>query len=215
MTIAAWKETTEELLAWASLADFTARLYLTEPSTENCSACRKWGELLADILPDENLPELLTRVNPEQADDLRQEFFDLFLVPMSGVYTPPFENAHRYGSMANGLSQIIGELYQAAGFYPETLDIPFYLKQMGRNDHLGLELVFFANLLYSADKASSQSEAERLRDTASQFFQEYPGQWAGSYGRELMEKARSPYFSALGALTVFVSKYAIDDQSWE
>lgn len=42
--------------------------------------------------------------NPEQTDDLRQEFFDLFVVPVSDAYIPPLENTYRNGSMAKGLS---------------------------------------------------------------------------------------------------------------
>ena len=206
MTVTACKKRTEDLPAWASLADFTARLYLTEPSRENCSACRIWGDHLSTLLPEEEVSVLLSRVEPEQTDDLRQEFFDLFLVPMSGIYTPPFENAHRYGSMANGLSDLIGALFHSTNFYPEMLDLPFYLRQLGRNDHLGLELTFQANLLYSADKCSNPSEAEQLYETASRFYQDHLGQWAGSYGRELMENARSAYFKALGALTLLVAE---------
>ena len=202
------KETTEELLKWASLADFTARLYLTEPSRENCDGCRRWGAVLPDFFPDEDASKLLTQVDPEQTDDLRQEFFDLFVVPVSDAYIPPLENTYRNGSMAKGLSNTLGEIYRKAGFYPEKFNLPFYLQQLERNDHLGLELEFYANLLYSANEKGTPSEKECLLDTARQFFHEYPVQWAGSYGLGLKEKAKSPYFRALGALTLFISKNA-------
>lgn len=191
----------------ASLADFTARLYLNEPSEESCKSLQQWGESLIDLFPENELTQLLLSVDQEKSGEYQQEFFDLFLVPVSGVYHPPFENAHSDGSVAMGLSGQLDNLYQEAGFNTDTLNQAAYFRQLGRSDHLGVELAFYANLLYSAAVAENVSEAELLHETATLFFQRYPGQWAGSYGRILLKNANGAYFKSLAMITIFLSDF--------
>lgn len=188
----------------ASLADFTARLYLNEPSRESCNSFHQWGKLLANLFPESTLTTVLFSVDQDKSEAYRQEFFDLFLVPVSGVYHPPFKGLSSDGSTATGLCSTLDNLYQEAGFNRETLRQASYFRKIGRSDHLGVELAFYANLLYSSTKVDTVSEAELLDETASRFFQHYLGQWAGSYGSILKENATGSYFKSLGAITILI-----------
>ncbi len=199
----------EEGEAWAGLLDFAADLYLNEPNSERLASCRSAGKSLIGIFPEEAFPEMFATVKTGPADEILQEYFDLFFVPVSGSYLSPFEAAHREKHLAPELPVLIGHLYSEAGFKPERLGIPSYMRSLKRPDHIGFEMAFLAQvlnslLLLTADGDSQQ--ADMLWETAIAFHSTYLGRWASAFGQRLEETAESHLYRGLGGITQFINR---------
>ncbi len=199
----------EEGEAWVMLLAFAADLYLNEPDSERLANCRSAGESLIDIFPEESFPEMFASVTTGSAAEILQEYFDLFFVPVSGSYLPPFEAAHREKYLAPELPVLIGHLYSETGFKPERLAIPSYMRSLTRPDHIGFEMAFLArvlnsSLIFMAD--GDLQQANMLRETAIAFHSTYFGRWASAFGKRLEETARSHLYRGLGGLTQFINR---------
>ncbi len=199
----------EEGEAWARLLAFAADLYLNEPDPERLASCRSTGKSLLCIFPEESFPEMFASVKTGSADEILQEYFDLFFVPVSGSYLPPFEAAHREKYLAPELPVLIGRLYSEAGFKPERLAIPSYMRSLTRPDHIGFEMAFLASVLNSSlvfGADGDQQRANMLRETAIVFHSTYLGRWASAFGKRLEETAGSHLYRGLGDLTQFINR---------
>jgi len=199
----------EEQGAWVGLLDFAADLYLNEPSSERLLGCQAAGQQLTDLFPAEFFPKMFATPETEAIDDVLQEYFDLFFVPVSGSYLSPFEAAHREKLLAPELPVMINHLYSEAGFAPQGLAIPSYMQLLNRPDHIGFEMAFLARLLNSSlilEANGDLQQAEMLRETAISFHSRYLGQWASSFGRRLEKAAKSNLYKGLGGMTQFINR---------
>ncbi len=199
----------EELRAWAGLLDFAADLYLNEPNSERLAGCRAVGQQLADVFHGESFPEMFAMLETESDDEILQEYFDLFFVPISGSYLPPFEAAHRERHLAQELPVLISHLYVEAGFEPKRLAIPSYMQTLNRPDHIGFETAFLARLLDSVlifTAGGDLQQAENLQKTAISFHSIHPGRWISPFGKRLEETAKSHLYRGLGGLTQFINR---------
>ncbi|HFQ80666.1 MAG TPA: hypothetical protein ENK33_04755 [Desulfobacterales bacterium] len=195
--------------AWAELLAFAADLYLNEPNSERLTGCRSAGESLIDIFPEEAFPEMFASIKTDPADEILQEYFDLFFVPVSGSYLSPFEAAHREKQLAPELPVLIGQLYSEAGFKPKKLAIPSYMRSLTRPDHIGFEMAFLtrvlnSSLVFMAD--GDLQQANTLWETAIAFHATYLGRWASAFGKRLEETAKSHLYRGLGGLTQFINR---------
>lgn len=202
-TLAAPEAWREECQAWAQLFGLAASLYLREPTVEQARNCLAVGQALAKHLPDESFVHFLTRVAIGDIAEVKQEFFDLFFVPVSGSYCQPFgEIAGPAHSTNNGG---VAQVFQETGFSPALLaGLPSYLRGLNRPDYIGFELAFLANLLEDAALSQDNGEAKGLYETGLFFHEKYLASWAADFGRHVAERAQNNYFQACGHLTLFL-----------
>lgn len=193
----------EECQAWAQLFGLAAALYLREPTVEQAKNCSAVGQSLAKYLPDESFVHFLARVAIDDIAEVKQEFFDLFFVPVSGSYCPPFgEIAGSDHSTDNGG---VVRIFQETGFTPAVLPgLPSYLRSLNRLDYIGFELAFLSTILGAAALSPDNIEAKGLYETGLFFHGNYLVSWASDFGRTVAETAQNNYFRACGHLTLYL-----------
>ncbi|WP_067617683.1 TorD/DmsD family molecular chaperone [Dissulfuribacter thermophilus] len=197
----------DEKNAWADFFEFVATLYLNEPDEERIAGCKEVGHKFKKIFPGELFAKMLTLVERDSSEDITQEFYDLFFVPISGKYLPPFELAQRQIPMRTDLCASVKNFYISAGFNPELLDIPSYIKMINRPDYIGFEMAFLGLILRSSaelDLNGDEEQASALLQTACSFYSQHLGMWVSNFGKQLTERAECYMYKALGHLTIYV-----------
>lgn len=170
-----------------------ATLYLQEPDIELERILKQY------LTHQTGLPDDLIPV--EGLEALRQEYFDLFFVPVSGRYLPPFESVQREKRLGGPLTRKVAEVYQACSFCPKNVKASPLWQAQFMPDHLGYELAFVDALQKSREKATSPAAYQELDETLRQFWQRHPSRWAADYGRKLAGKAQTGLYRYLGLLT--------------
>ncbi len=199
----------EERKAWAILLDFAADLYLNEPNRERLANCQAVGQQLIGVFPNETFPKMFALAEAKSDAETLQEYFDLFFVPVSDSYLPPFEAAYREKQLTAKLPVLIDQLYTEAGFAPQKLRIPAYMRSISRPDHIGLEMAFLACILTSSlslETDGALEQAKILQETALSFHSMYLGKWASLFGKKLLETADSHLYKGLASLTQFIDR---------
>lgn len=185
MTITAYP--LQEIEARLHGYSFLASLFLTEPDHKTISEVQTQ---LKELLPEGEHLNVVKMTN-DDVDDLRQLFYDLFFVPSSGVYVPPFESALKnyqpnkkksYGNLFAKEATHVQSCYEAVGFVPWEMNIFQPIKDVRFPDHIGFELAFMALLCanemesYGDEKISSQWETLQY-----QFLSDHLGKWITNF----------------------------------
>lgn len=139
----------------AGAYEFLAGIFLKKPSPEILSELNAWAQTSGDS----QIQSLLTKILKKDPclENLEQEYYDLFFVPVSGRFVPPFESAitgalreegktTKFGSFWGTETVEIAHLYERTGFQPNQLVIFGPLRELNLLDHLGFELSFMAYL---------------------------------------------------------------------
>lgn len=197
----------EVLISWALFFNFAAGLYLNEPSGALLEKAALFGNAMAEALPDRQFPVLFSQGTDAALDELRQEYYDLFLVPVSGAYTLPYESARRTNAPGGFSCREVGQVFATTGFDIALVDAAPWIKNIGRADYIGYELCFAAHLLSAAAEEEDRQEAENLVLTARSFYQHHLHPWLGDFGKQTAAAARSSFFKGCGELTVFLGQY--------
>lgn len=201
-SVETWRQ---EYRGWARLFDFGARLYLHEPCARLLEECRAVGSALQAHLPDQDFPVLLGKAGQEVVASLRQEFFDLFFVPVSKSYCPPYAALQKKGGQGLGVAADNWPLFQETGFQPTLLrGLPPYLRGLNRADYIGFELAFMATLLENAGQENDRAKTTALLNTAALFHEKHLSIWAADFSQLLGHKAASAYFRACAQLTIYL-----------
>lgn len=151
------------------------------------------------------------------AEDLQQEFMDLFAVP-AGRYVTPFEDVYRGASAERQLGPLLGahavavkHLYQAAGG-----EVDENCKELPT--HVGVELAFMsflcareaAALCAQADPSTGEggtsgaAPSAYFRALQLRFLREHLNTWFPRLSSAIQEKASSGFYHGLAALTEVV-----------
>jgi TorA maturation chaperone TorD len=196
----------EECDGWAHLFDFASSLYLREPNMQQLEDCLTVGEALGVYLPDEDFPKLLLQAGEEDVSAIRQEFYDLFFVPVSEIYCAPYEALQSNGGQHDAVDGDIRRIFAETGFQPSLLTgIPSYLQRLNRPDYIGFELAFMANVFKAAAMETGVDEIRALRHTAVVFHEKHFSTWATGLGHQVAQGARSAYFKACGEFTAYMA----------
>jgi putative dimethyl sulfoxide reductase chaperone len=166
------------------LLDVLAALYLRRPTAATLAAAAG-----ADLA-----------VRGDRLEDVVDDYHDLFLVPVSGRYVPPFESAHRDHVLGGRSSREVTAAYGAANF--DVAELVFD-EGWGRRpvcDHVGCELAFVAALQAQAARAEPPIAAE-LAATAAGFWRTHPAAWLRSFGDTVAERATTRLYRFAGART--------------
>jgi TorA maturation chaperone TorD len=131
-----------------------------------------------------------------------RDWNDLFFVPSSGRYLPPFESAFREKRLGGVLAADALAAYQTSGFDPALLDMDPLWRTGWQPDHLGVELAFVCALL--------RGENEKLTTSAVLFHSRHVAPWAGDYGRLVSGTAQSGLYRNLGRLLEDLAAWTVE-----
>lgn len=168
--------------------ELLAGIFLKEPSLEQFEVLQRWA---AELGEDSSLEDLLHEIerNDPELEELIQTYYDLFFVPVSGRFVPPYEAAIRgaqrkerkkpkYAGVWGTSTFQIMKLYEQIGFVPEKLEVFQPLREMKIPDHIGFELSALAYLCQAEASWSQENKnIEPLRHFQKTLLIEHLGQW--------------------------------------
>ncbi len=215
-----------------ALYELIASLYLQLPTVENVDqvleAFTKAEEVFEDIDFSKFIYEAKERKNKlaedvEYIEDLKQEYYDHFVVPVTSSFIPPYESFIRgsiklepgegrknkggwqYNKSQNLIDYNVRLAYDSVGFNPENLNITAELPYANKRDHLGFELAFMAYLCEQEYQAFLKEEIEgegqkrkslKWYKLQTQFLKDHLLEFVETYAKISMEKA-GPFYRAL------------------
>lgn len=195
--------------------EFLAGIFLKEPDTEVIKIFKDKIEAL-DAADKDELSGIINSIQAQDPElkNLTQEFYDLFFVPVSGRFVPPFESAIRgaerqegkkikYGAHWGLQAHQLFDLYERMGFKPESLNIFEPLKQTKIPDHLGLELSFLAYLFRIEEVAlQAGQETTGLRQLQQEVLVNHLLGWLPQLTEDLEKVESSGYYSYFAHLAL-------------
>lgn len=208
-------ETDGSVLERARAYEFLAGIFLKEPATEIIKILKEWVEAV-DAAERDELLEIINTIQAQDPElkDLTQEFYDLFFVPVSGRFVPPFESPIRgaerqegkkikYGSHWGLQAHRLIDHYERMGFKSETLNIFEPLKQTKIPDHLGLELSFLAYLYRLEDVAlQADQETTGLHQLQHRILTDHLLGWLPQFTEDLEKVEATGYYSYFAHLAL-------------
>lgn len=195
---------------------FLASLFLQEPTAERMEQ----NYLQLSLMLEEYGEEPLSMDNKSNVEELRQEYYDRFFVPMSGRYIPPYEsvlrnyltNGRKWGRLMGPEASHVQSCYDLFDFQPTRLDIFEPLKGITFPDHIGFELAFMAYLCMEELESVGRNEglATKWRDRQEQFLAEHVNPWTDSLVAALTESGEG-YYTKVGLI---VFNWVADDMKY-
>lgn len=167
--------------------ELLASIFLNEPTWEQFRVLKKWAADLEESWLEELLREI-EEGDPE-LEELQQTYYDLFFVPVSGRFVPPFEAAIRgarrqkggktkFGGFWGDSTLQISHIYQQIGFEPEKMTIFQPLKEMNIPDQIGFELAALAYLCQTEESwQKAKKDLGALHHWQKVLLEEHLNQW--------------------------------------
>ncbi|WP_170286796.1 TorD/DmsD family molecular chaperone [Thermochromatium tepidum] len=152
-------------------------LLLAMPETGALEALRELAELEPWLL------EPIAELDALPLEHWQAEHTRLFVSGYPKTPCPPFESAHRQGTLGGTVLQELQGLYRRAGL--DSGEVP--------PDYLGAQLEFAAYLL---DVGSAEGLADTL---AAELWEAHLCRWLPRLARDLQSQARLALYRALGA----------------
>lgn len=174
-----------EITARENLYQFFASSLLKEPSKEFLQGIIETAPYLKEIFTDVSFSEWDQIFQNYQngmitLPDLRQDFYDLFFVTVSGRYFPAVESIVLYQRMWSETEFEVAQRYEKVNFKPADLQIFVPFKQLGMADLLGYELAYLAHLCKMETNSSMElrrqiqlEELNMLEEHIIPFVQKY------------------------------------------
>lgn len=167
--------------------EFLAGIFLKEPTAEVFKPIKDWAESIEGEIGLRALLKQIEEKDPS-LEFLIQEYYDLFFVPVSGRFVPPFEAAIcgasreegkkiRFGSFWGSETVQISEIYERIEFRPKELDIFEPLKQMNMPDHIGFELSALAYLCQVEENLVKNHSLEAVRNLEKTLLNKHLNRW--------------------------------------
>lgn len=189
-----------------------AAAYTTVPTSNSLAQLEKLGGNLAEHFGEGSYSALAAlsaerRQNRLDAslEEITQEYYDLFFVPSSASYVPPFESAIISKVLWGRETVHCAECYKAVGFDPFCLDIFPPLKEQRVPDHIGLQLAFLAFLAKMGAEWGDEAGAGSWQNLELQFLQEHLMNWVPGYAKAIEKCGETFYVSLTVALTDFLA----------
>ncbi len=183
----------ESSLTLARIADILASLYLHSPDETLVAAFREVASALAVELDAQDV-RLDAAETPEA---LKQDYDELFFVPVSGRYLPPFESAQRARRLWGPLTHQVAQFYESITFDYTALSVGAHWERLDMPDHAGIELACLSALLQT-QAAQPDAAAEQALDF---FIRQHPGRWLPDFGQKVAQNAETTFYRALGEFT--------------
>jgi|GEM_PF-4035504 len=196
---------------WGALAELfglAASFFLVPPSLSFLARAQEAGVRLASWLPGEKFATLLAQ-SPTCLDEVamaEQEYYDLFFVPFSGRYCPPFSSVYLNGRLDGGHDRKVRNCYEESGFSFHELGVPQYVAMLSRADFAGYELAFLAALAGGCAHDPEEDRFESIVATFTEFGGKHFGSWGEAFGRRVAERADTPCFQGAGELVGYLAR---------
>lgn len=194
----------------ARIYELLAQGYLQEPNSEYVEALARVVNLMKDnliILGD------FTILSSKDIGEIKQEYYNRFFVPVSGIYVPPFESAIvdrelngkqvLYGPLNGPLTVHVMDCYKLVQFDPWNLKLFKPLREIPIADYLGFELAFMAYLSFAeleAYKSNLPLKGLQWRRLQKSFLELHPKRWIGDYAF-LANQAAKGFFGEIAKIT--------------
>ncbi len=190
-----------------------SKFYLEKPSLKSLKRLLN-PDILNAILPIYKkegresvnlLRELSIRLDKKVAEGLLNEYNRLFVVPIRGIYVPPYESCfrERKGDRPNDFGDLLGATtFDVANFY-KIAGYDYKKDSLIAPDHIGLELAFLGRLCKDELEAVEQNEYEKaymIRALESVFLREHLLRWLPEYVSALM-KSNSNFYRYIAIIT--------------
>ena len=189
------------VLMQASVFDLLARLYLHRPNQEMVATFNDVFQELAESL-------MLTIEDASAGDSvplLKSDYDDLFFVPVSGRYLPPFESAQRANRLWGPITYQVADFYQSVGFDRTNLIVDKHWKNLDAPDHIGVELACMSALL----RANAAAPTPEMTNAIMFFTRQHLTHWLPDYGERVARYAATSLYHTLGRLTrAFILDFA-------
>ena len=189
-----------------------AAAYTTVPTSNSLAQLEELGGNLAEHFGQGSYSALAAlsakrRQNRLDAslEEITQEYYDLFFVPSSASYVPPFESAIVSKVLWGRETVHCAECYKAVGFDPFGLDIFPPLKEQRVPDHIGLQLAFLAFLAKMGAECGGEAGAVSWQKLELQFLQEHLMNWVPLYAKAVEKCGETFYMALTVALTDFLA----------
>ena len=207
----------EIICSHAGMYRFLASVFLVPPDAK-LVALLKVGWIvnaLGSFLTDEGKILFGSAIEADSSiEELRREFYDLFVVP-TGQYTTPFEAVFRdnrdvAGEKVKGLlmgpsTAAVIESYRRAGAERFIKELP---------DHIGCELGFMEYLCSEeakAAKAEKNDDAKFFQEEQRCFLEDHLLQWMPLLVARVSEKARLLWYKALSAAALGYMEFHLNE----
>jgi TorA maturation chaperone TorD len=185
-----------------------ASFYLFEPTHELLKTLLEPNLLkaLALIFNEQRARKALLTISYIPHGDveaIKDDFYSLFVVPVRGIYVPPYESCFRerggqeFGSLWGETTEDVLKFYHEAGFqvsYPRYVFAP---------DHIGLELAFMSELCSKEAEElenGNASKAMEVRRTQLTFLRSHVLSWIFDYVSKI-ESSHSRLYRQVALLT--------------
>lgn len=188
--------------ARTNLYRFLSDFYLNEPVPEQITQIRS-NELLASFSeifsPNAVTPlACFAQTFEGNFEDIKQEYHNLFLVPLD-KYLTPYESVHREGMMMRAPYLRVCEIYKSAGVDFSNLD--------GRltADHIGVELDFMRVLCEkeaSRWKEKDISSVKGILELEERFLSDHLTAWIGDFCKKMEAMAEIDLFRGIARITL-------------
>lgn len=194
-----------------ALYSWFASFYLNAPTAKLLRplANIKLLSILNSVSQDDHyrkaLKELTAYVKRTRLEDLRDEFYDLFVVPNKRNYVPPYESCFRE-RRGNELGNLWGEttadvaaFYRKAGYEAQNLQNVF------APDHIGIELAFVAKLCADELKLTESGDsmqAKKAEELRVLFLRGHISKWIEDFSNAIDSSPSAIFYEKLSKLTV-------------
>lgn len=159
------------------------------------------------------LLKLANMLDDEKIRCLKEEYDNLFLIPVRGPHVPPYESAFSekqsdFGDLWGIATDQVKQIYEAAGFEVE-LSGPIFAP-----DHIGLELAFMSALCQKETNAiEEKNQVSFLQSRALQrlFLQEHLASWLPALAQAVEPRSPTRFFASVSSIA---QKFVNEDQRY-
>ena len=195
-------ERTHLTISTAEILDILAALFLQFPTMDHVKALNDVIPLLTERLEIANPP--LLQASDTAVREYLQDVYDMFLVPVSGHYLPPYESAQRAGRLQGPITWQVHQIYKETGFDIHSLHVDPVWRTQHMPDHIGYELAFLSALLQVHEPA--------LEPVFDDFVKQHVLSWMPEYGKAVNRLADTPYCQWMGLALVATMEFLAREQ---
>lgn len=194
----------------SKIYSWLASFYLSEPNDELLKAASepKLIEALTLLFQQQRSKEalhILPHLNKGSIEDIKNEFYSLFLIPIRGKYIPMYESCFRekigdkYGNLWGKVTEEVQKFYRKTGFkaiFPTNVYAP---------DHIGIELAFMSKMCQEELRyinACNLEEARKMRNAQKAFLKDHLLTWIDDFLKKVINSPIANFYKHIAALTL-------------
>ncbi|HEY4699055.1 MAG TPA: molecular chaperone TorD family protein [Nitrososphaerales archaeon] len=190
-----------------------AQFFLMKPTFPSLTSALNDSIILAieNTVPDGRetlkwITEYSTNLGKEECEKLSIRYDELLNVPIPGKYVPPYESCFQdalymqsisgYGELWGKATNLVNEFYLRNGFESTVEGVP--------PDHIGLELLFMANICKLESQAYSnntQKTTDKLQKEQLTFLTEHIINWLPFFAEKIVKSDKNGFYSNIVKLS--------------